>query len=113
MTIKANAGTHAYRLVTPTGAFRAWFTVMITIIGFGVAIGLTIFYVTKVDRAAEQRNIERSREICTIIVLIDDRNQKFLADPSGLPAATRDETLSFARAVHDFRERIGCDQKSR
>ncbi len=82
------------------------------ICGFGLALGLTIGYVTKVDKAAErrnialareveQRNIERSRDWCRIIVMLDDRNQK-------LPPAQDKETADFRAALHDLRVTKGC-----
>lgn len=91
-------------ILTPTGAFRAWATVLMVLVGLGVALGLTIGFVTRVDREAEQRNIQRSREICGLIRLIDDVNQQAPA-PSG-PTA---ETVKAYRAeLHRYRLALGC-----
>lgn len=89
------------RVLTPTGAIRAWATVLMLVLGFGLALGLTIGYVTKVDKAAEARNVERSRDWCRIIVMLDDRNQK-------LPPAQDQETADFRAALHDLRISKGC-----
>lgn len=89
------------RILTPTGAFRAWATVLMLVLGFGMALGLTIGYVTKVDREAERRNVERSREICGIIRLIDDRNQE-------LPPAGDKDTADFRAELHRYRQKLGC-----
>lgn len=88
-------------VLTPTGAVRAWATVVMLILGFGLALGLTVGYVTKVDRQAERRNVERSREICGIIRLIDDRNQS-------LPPAPDKDTADFRSELHRYRLALGC-----
>lgn len=88
-------------ILTPTGAFRAWATVLMLLVGVGTALGLTIGYVKKVDDAAERRNVERSREICGIIRLIDDRNQE-------LPPATDPDTADFRAELHRYRLALGC-----
>jgi hypothetical protein len=88
-------------LLTPTGAFRAWATLFVVIVGFGLALGLTIGYVRKVDREAEARNVQRSREICGLIRLIDDRNQRMA------PAADPD-TTAFRAELHRYRIALGC-----
>lgn len=88
-------------ILTATGAFRAWATVLMLVVGFGAALGLTLGYVTKVDRDAERRNVERSREICGIIRLIDDRNQQ-------LPPAADPGTTAFRDELHRYRVALGC-----
>lgn len=100
------------RLFTPTGAMRAWATVLMLTLGFGLALGLTIAYVNKVDRASERRNIERAREFCTIITLIDDRNQQ--VPPKLPPSPTADQrqqyelAVKFVTALHAYRVKLGC-----
>ena len=89
------------RVLTPTGAIRAWPTAIMLILGVGLALGLTIAYVDKVDRAAERRNVERSRDWCRIIVMLDDRNQT-------LPPAQDQQTADFRAALHDLRISKGC-----
>lgn len=91
----------AVRMFTPSGAFRPWATVMIAILGFGLALGLTIGYVRKVDQDAERRNVERQQQICGIIVIIDDRNQD-------LPPATDPDTARFRVELHRYRLGLGC-----
>lgn len=88
-------------IFTPTGAMRAWATVTMLILGFGLALGLTIAYVNKVDRDAERRNVQRAREICGLIVLIDNRNQK-------LPETTDPGTAAFRAELHRYRLALGC-----
>lgn len=88
------------RILTPTGAMRAWATVVMLILGFGLALGLTIGYVKKVDKEAERRNVERSRDICGIIVMLDDRNQKI--------TPTSEDQRRFIDELHRYRQRLGC-----
>jgi len=78
------------RLVTATGAFRAWFTVLVIVLCNLVAVGIAITYV-----------VQRTREICGIVVLLDDRNQK-------LPPANDPDTIRFRTELHRYRERLGC-----
>lgn len=98
--------------ITPTGAFKAWASVMLSLVGVAVALVLTIGYVKKVDQdakertqreaqAAEERNVKRQREICGIIRLIDDRNQT-------MPPAADPATAEFRREVHAYRTSLGC-----
>lgn len=88
-------------VLTPTGAFRAWATVTMLILSFGLALGLTIGYVRKVDEDAERRNLQRAREICGLINLIDDRNQR-------MTPSTDPDTTAFRAELHRFRLALGC-----
>lgn len=102
----------SHRLITATGAFRAWVTVILVLAGVGIAIGLTIAYVARVDRQAERRNIDRARDFCGVIVLIDDRNQQ--APPKLPPNATPEQrqqydvSVRFVAAIHAYRLKLGC-----
>lgn len=40
---------------TPTGAIRAWATILMLILGFGLALGLTIGYVAQTRRVDDRR----------------------------------------------------------
>lgn len=88
------------RILTPTGAMRAWATILLLIVGFGLALGLTIAYVGKVDRAAEHRNQERSREICGLITVLDDA---YAETPPTTPVGRH-----LADEIHRYRMRLGC-----
>jgi len=88
-------------VLTPTGAFRAWATLLVVTVGFGLALGLTIAYVSRVDRDAEARNVQRSREICGLIRLIDDRNQR-------MTPSTDPDTTAFRAELHRYRVALGC-----
>lgn len=87
--------------MTSTGAFTAWASLLVAIVGIGVTFVLTIAYVNRVDKAAEERNVERQRQICGIIVIIDDRNQE-------MPPATDPATADFRRELHAYRTSLGC-----
>lgn len=81
---------------------RRWAVgVLTSTVGFAVAVGLSIGYTAKVDREAEQRNVQRSREICGLIVLIDDRNQQ-------LPPTPDPDTAAFRTELHRYRLALGC-----
>jgi uncharacterized protein (DUF1501 family) len=71
------------------------------ILGFGLALGLTIGYVNRVDRQAEARNLARAQEICGLIRLIDDRNQR-------MPPSTDPDTTAFRAELHRYRVALGC-----
>ena len=62
---------------------------------------LTIGYVRKVDAEAELRNVNRQREQCGFIRIIDDRNQE-------LPPAPDQATADFRRELHAYRVSLGC-----
>lgn len=89
------------RAITPTGAFTAWVSLALSIVGLGAALVFTIGYVSKVDGEAEARNVKRQREICGIIRLIDDRNQS-------MPPAQDEATAAFRRELHTYRTSLGC-----
>lgn len=72
--------------------------VFVTIVGLLLA---GVWYVNKVDQDAERRNVERSRDWCRIIVMLDDRNQT-------LPPAQDQQTADFRAALHDLRISKGC-----
>lgn len=61
---------------------------------------LNVAYTNHVDRQAEQRNIERVREICGLIVVLDDAYQQ-------TPPATS-VGRNVADEIHRYRERLGC-----
>jgi uncharacterized protein (DUF1501 family) len=88
-------------ILTPTGAFRAWATVLMVLAGFGVGLGLTIGYVGRVQRDAERRNVERAREICGIVRLLDDRNQE-------MPPTADKDAADFRAELHRYRVALGC-----
>ena len=89
------------KALTQTGAFKAWASLIISLVGVGLALVLTIGYVSKVDSAAEERNVKRQREICGIIRIIDDRNLE-------MPPATDPATADFRRELHQYRTGLGC-----
>jgi hypothetical protein len=62
---------------------------------------LNVLYTNHVDELAERRNVQRNREICGLIVLIDDRNQ-------GLPPAPDADTAAFRAELHRYRVALGC-----
>jgi hypothetical protein len=99
-------------IFTPTGAIRAWASILMLILGFGLALGLTIGYVNKVDKAADRRSQQRARDFCGVIVLIDDRNRQ--VPPKLPPKATAEQTeqydvqVKFVAAIHAYRIKLGC-----
>jgi hypothetical protein len=90
----------AARILTPTGAFRAWATVTMLIIGFGLALGLTIAYVNRVDHRADARNQQRAREICGLMRVLDDAYQQ---TPPTTPTGR-----TVAAEIHRYRVNLGC-----
>jgi hypothetical protein len=71
------------------------------LLGTAVAMVLIIGYVKRVDHAAEVRNVERQRQICGLIVLLDERNRT-------LPPATDPATARFRSEIHTYRVELGC-----
>ena len=78
-----------------------WVIVLTGLLGTAVAMVLIIGYVKRVDkhRAAAER--ENDRQICGIVVLLDDRNQS-------MPPAADPATAQFRREVHAYRVSLGC-----
>jgi hypothetical protein len=93
-----NARDH---ILTSSGAFRWWVALATSLVGVAGAMILTIGYVQKIDRVADQRNVERQRQICGIVRIIDDRNQE-------LPPATDVDTADFRAELHRYRVSLGC-----
>ena len=62
---------------------------------------LNVLYTQHVDKQADERNIQRSREICGIIRLIDDHNQE-------LPPTADKDTADFRAELHRYRVALGC-----
>lgn len=87
-------------LFTASGAFRAWVTTLLVIAGFGLALGLTVGYVRKVDRQADLRDQERAREICGLISVFDDAYQR---SPPQTAVGRR-----AAVEMHAYRRKLGC-----
>lgn len=77
-------------IMTPTGALRSWATLTVVIVAMGITMGATITYV-----------VQRTKDICGIVVILDDRNRK-------LPPATDPDTAHFRAELHHYRERLGC-----
>lgn len=71
--------------------------VFVTLVAVGV---FNVLYTQHVDKQAEKRNVERSREICGIIRLIDDRYQTI--------TPTSDEQKQFIDELHRYRVALGC-----
>lgn len=82
----------------PEKAVYALVAVFVTSLALAIA---NVIYTDHVDQLAEHRNVERSRDWCRIIVMLDDRNQK-------LPPAQDKETADFRQALHDLRITKGC-----
>lgn len=67
-----------------------WASLLLTAAGLGLLVFFGIKYV-----AQQQRNI------CGMVTLLDDRNQK-------LPPATDKDSADFRRELHNYRVKIGC-----
>lgn len=57
-------------------------------------------YIQHVDRQAERRNVERAREICGLIVVLDNAYQQ---TPPTTPVGR-----NLADEIHRYRVRLGC-----
>lgn len=100
------------RVLTPTGAMRAWATLLAVIVGFGLVVGFTIGYVKKVDHDADRRNQQRARDFCGVVVLLDDRNQqvppKLAPNPTLEQRQQYEVAVQFVAALHAYRFKLGC-----
>jgi len=76
-------------VLTPTGAFRAWMSLLTVLVTIALLCFFTIAYVTV-----------QQRKICSLVVLLDDRNRQ-------LPPADPD-TMNFRRELHNYRDNLGC-----
>lgn len=57
-------------------------------------------YIQHVDHQAEQRNVDRAREICGLIVVLDDAYQQ--------TKPTTQLGKNVAGEIHAYRVRLGC-----
>lgn len=78
-----------HRLITETGALRAWVDVALIVTGLALLAYFTIAYVARSER-----------KICGVVILLDDRNQK-------VTPASQDQK-DFIDRLHDYRTQIGC-----
>jgi len=81
------------QVFTATGAVRAWATVLMVILGFSLALGLTIAYTAQSVRRSDQ-------QWCDLLRGIDQPL------PSNSP--TTDRQRQFADTVHRLRVDKGC-----
>jgi hypothetical protein len=81
------------QVFTATGAIRAWATVLMVILGFGLALGLTIGYVAKKSR-------DDDRRWCSLLVNLDDAYQQ---NPPTSPVGRQ-----IAADMHNLRVGFGC-----
>lgn len=93
--------------VTPTGAARLWLTLALCVGCVAVTIGFTITYVASVARRSEAQSIERARDICGLIVIVDDVNQQQPPPHTGNPT-TDQKIIEYRAAVHAYRLKLGC-----
>lgn len=74
------------------------------VVVFLTLVALIVFGVTYVQHVADEldrRDVQRQREICALIVLIDDLNRKH--------PTTDPDTITFRNTLHAYRISIGCD----
>jgi len=81
------------RLLTPTGGARWGVSVILSLAGVGIALGLSLGYTIK-------ENNRQDRELCKVIVYIDDRNQR-------LPSPTPEQREAFD-VLHGYRQALRC-----
>lgn len=92
---------------TTLRAVGGWPGVLLRAAGIVAALVMIYAYVQKVDHENERRDVERAREICGLIVMIDDINQRQPA-PSGPTAA---DVAAYRAELHRYRLALDCDRK--
>lgn len=90
-----------------TPVARAWQAILLFMLSAALMLGLIYGYVRKVDRDNEARDVARQREICGLIMLIDDINQRQPV-PTGPNAA---DVAAYRAELHRYRLALGCDRK--
>ncbi|MEV4000987.1 hypothetical protein [Actinomadura sp. NPDC049753] len=91
------------RVLTRTGAFRAWWSVAIVTVSALLVAGACILYTGHVQRQSDQRQDHERRE--------DDRRWCSLLtrlDQPGQPATT-DRGRAVQRDIHQLRRDLGCE----
>lgn len=78
-----------------------WATFAATIVGVGVLFVLLVGYVRHVDQRSDARSVQRERQICGLIVIIDDRSQ-------AMPPTTDEGLAAYRRELHAYRLGLGC-----
>lgn len=81
----------------PSRRVYALLVVFLTLVGLGFVNWL---YIRHVDAQAERRNLERAREICGLITVLDDAYR-------GTPPTTQ-LGRNVADEIHAYRQRLGC-----
>lgn len=79
---------------------RRVYAAVVVFVTLVVAVVGNWTYINHVDRQAEQRNVERTREICGLITVLDDAYQ-------GTPPTTA-LGRNVADEIHRYRLRLGC-----
>jgi hypothetical protein len=70
----------------------------VTMLALAVA---NVAYTNHVNRLSDERNRERARDFCGVVVIIDNRYQQ-------LPPSSDPRALQFAAAIHAYRAKLGC-----
>jgi hypothetical protein len=78
-------------VLTPTGAFRAWWSVVMVLVTAVLIAGLNVLYTTHVQR-------ESDRQWCDILASLD----------APQTPATTPRGREVQRQIHDLREKKGC-----
>lgn len=91
---------------------RAVYTAIVIFITM-VALALAnIAYTNHVDGLADERNKQRARDFCDVVVLIDDRNRqvppKLPSHPTAEQQGQYDVAVRFVAAMHAYRLKLGC-----
>lgn len=78
-----------------------WYALMSMFIGVAVSLGITLWYITVVDRQSDRDNEANDRKWCTLLVELDDAY-------SAGPRPTTEVGRRVADAIHQLRIDLGC-----
>jgi hypothetical protein len=99
------------RILTPTGAIRAWPAVLLSLVGVGLALVFTIGYVNRVDnrreasaRAAAEAQRQASEQSRAIVCALVTANVRVYEETPPQTAAGR----NLAGAWVELKLQLGC-----
>lgn len=79
------------RVITPTGALRAWWAVLMVMVAAGLTAGACIAFTVHTER-------ETARQSCGLLVILD----------KPLPPTAPQRSREILREIHAWRVRAGC-----
>ena len=90
-------------VLTPTGAFRAWWSLLMVLVAAVLVAGSGVFYTNHVQRQEQQRQEQTRREAdrrwCALMASLDQPQEP----------ATTERGRVIQKQIHQLRRDLGCE----